>query len=161
KKLLEDQIKVTFSQGSPQSKALSELLEKTLRDYHNRVIQAADVVRVMINMRKEMEEEIRKRHDLGLSEEEIEFYKAITAMEQEAFSNEFLASLIHKVVKALKKQLAVDWTSPHRRDVYAKVKLAVKQVLIKEKITGQQLQFLTNKFMEQAEQQYKDWPMNA
>ncbi|WP_432199367.1 type I restriction endonuclease subunit R [Anoxybacillus gonensis] len=161
KKLLEDQIKVTFSQGSPQSKALSELLEKTLRDYHNRVIQAADVVRVMINMRKEMEEEIRKRHDLGLSEEEIEFYKAITAMEQEAFSNEFLADLIHKVVKALKKQLAVDWTSPHRRDVYAKVKLAVKQVLMKEKITGQQLQFLTNKFMEQAEQQYKDWPMNA
>ena len=52
-------------------------------------------------------------------------------------------------------------TSPHRRDVYAKVKLAVKQVLMKEKITGQQLQFLTNKFMEQAEQQYKDWPMNA
>ncbi|NUJ41204.1 hypothetical protein HUS62_22480, partial [Pseudoalteromonas sp. 0303] len=50
---------------------------------------------------------------------------------------------------------------PHRRDVYAKVKLAVKQVLMKEKITGQQLQFLTNKFMEQAEQQYKDWPMNA
>ncbi|MBB3854575.1 hypothetical protein GGQ95_001722 [Anoxybacillus rupiensis] len=41
------------------------------------------------------------------------------------------------------------------------MKLAVKQVLMKEKITAQQLQFLTNKLMEQAEQQYKDWSVNA
>ena len=61
----------------------------------------------------------------------------------------------------LKKKLDVDWTSPHRQDVYAKVKLAVKMVLMKEKVTGQQLQFLTNKFMEQAEEQYKGWPIDA
>ncbi|MEZ7792183.1 type I restriction endonuclease subunit R [Niallia circulans] len=161
RKLLEDKIKVTFKQGSSQSKTMQELLEKTLTDYHNRVIQAADVVRMMIKMRKEMEEEIRRRQDLGLSEEEVEFYKAISSLEEGAFSNEFLANIIHKVVKELKKKLDVDWTSPHRQDVYSKVKLAVKMVLIKEKVNGQQLQFLTNRFMEQAEQQYKDWPIDA
>ncbi|MFV2048559.1 type I restriction endonuclease subunit R [Metabacillus sp. YM-086] len=161
KKLLEDKINVTFKQGSPKTKELSELLQKTLKDYHNRVIEAADVIRMMIKVRKDMDEEMRKRHDLGLSEEEIEFYKAITEMEHEAFSNDFLADLIHKVVKALKKELSVDWTSPHRQDVYAKVKLAVKMVLMKEKVGAQQVQFLTNKFMEQAEQQYKGWPMDA
>lgn len=161
RKLLEDEIKIHFKERSPKQQSFKELLEKTLNDYHNRVIQAADVVRVMIEVKKEMDEEVKTRKELGLSEEEIEFYKAVSDWEHKAFSNEFLADLIHKVVKTIKKELKVDWTKPHRKDVYAKVKIAVKHVLMKENIIGEQLKFLTNRFLETAEKQYKDWPLNA
>ncbi|MBD1382397.1 DUF3387 domain-containing protein [Bacillus sp. IB182487] len=47
KKLLEDHIQVNFKRNSPKEKEMRELLEKTLKDYHNRIIQAADVVGMM------------------------------------------------------------------------------------------------------------------
>ncbi|WP_142336769.1 DUF3387 domain-containing protein [Bacillus toyonensis] len=45
---------------------MSELLEKTLNEYHNRIINAAGVV--------------RKRKDLELTEEEAFFYEIIANM---------------------------------------------------------------------------------
>jgi type I restriction enzyme R subunit len=140
---------------------MRELLEKTLQNYHHRIIQAADVVRMMVEVKKEVDEETTFRKDLGLSDEEAEFYKAITALEIDAFDNQFLADLIHKIVKQLKKNLGEDWTSDHRRNIYAKVKLAVKKVLLDEKITGKQMEFITNAVMKEAEEQYRDWPQEA
>lgn len=85
---------------------MRELLEKILKDYHNRIIHAADVVRMMADMKNEVDDEADFRKDLGLSDEEVEFYKAITSLKMEAFDNMFLADLIHKVVKELKKNLS-------------------------------------------------------
>ncbi|MFD1449518.1 type I restriction endonuclease subunit R [Oceanobacillus sojae] len=161
KKLLEDHIQVNFKRNSPKEKQMRELLEKTLQDYHNRIIQAADVVRMMADMKGEVDDEADFRKDLGLSDEEVEFYKAITSLKMEAFDNKFLADLIHKVVKELKKNLSQDWTSEHRKNIYAKVNMSVKKVLMNEGIKGQQLIFITKAIMEEAKEQYKDWPQNA
>ena len=160
-KLLEDHIQLNYKKGSPKERDMNELLEKTIKEYHNRIIQAADVVRMMVQMKKEVDQETLFRQDLGLSDEEVEFYKVITSLEMESFDNKFIADLIHKILKELKKQLSIDWTSEHRRDIYAKVKLSVKRVLIREKISGKQLEFITNAIMKQAEEQYRDWPLNA
>jgi type I restriction enzyme R subunit len=77
------------------------------------------------------------------------------------FSNEFLAGLVRKVVAAMKKEFQIDWTNPHRQDVLAKVTLAVKMVLMRENIKGEQLRFLTNAIIEKAKEKYKDWPLEA
>lgn len=160
-KLLEDHITVHFKEGSPKEREMRELLEKTVKDYHNRIIQAADVVRMMVEVKKDVDQEAAFREELGLSDEEVEFYKAITALELDAFDNEFLADLIHKVLKQLKKNLGEDWTSDHRKNIYAKVKLSVKSVLMREKITGKQLEFITKAIMKEAEKQYRNWPREA
>ncbi|WP_106497282.1 type I restriction endonuclease subunit R [Lentibacillus sp. Marseille-P4043] len=160
-KLLEGHITVNFKKNSPKERQMRELLEKTLTDYHNRIIQAADVVRMMVEMRKDVDEEAEFRGELGLNDEEAEFYKAITGLEMESFDNAFLADLIHKVVKELKKNLSQDWTSDHRKNIYAKVKISVKNVLMRENIKGQQLLFITNAIMKEAVEQYGDWPNEA
>ncbi|MEQ6390815.1 type I restriction endonuclease subunit R [Bacillaceae bacterium S4-13-58] len=160
-KLLEDHITVNFKRNSPKEKEMRELLEKTIKDYHNRIIQAADVIRMMVEMKKNVDEEVDFRKELGLSDEEAEFYKAITSLEMDVFDNKFLADLIHKVVKELKKNLSEDWTSDHRKNIYSKVRIAIKNVLMREGIKGQQLIFITKAIMEQAEEQYKDWPYEA
>jgi len=160
-KLLEDQIAVIFRQNHRMSKSLKDLLEKTLRDYHTRVIQAADVLQAMIELKKRLEEETKLRDKLGLSEEEVAFYNVIAQMNSDAFSNEFVADLIHKVVKAMKTKFQPDWTSPHRQNVMSSVTLSVKKVLMDTKISAEQLSFLTKAIVEQAKEQYKDWPLDA
>ncbi|KYP80027.1 type I restriction endonuclease subunit R [Ferroacidibacillus organovorans] len=160
-KLLEDKIAVIFRQNKEMTKTLKELLEKTLAEYHAKVIQAADVLQAMIEVKRKADQEEKSRSDLGLSDEEVAFYNVVTQMGNSAFSNEFVADLIHKVVKAMKQKFQPDWTSTHRADVLASVNLAVKHVLMKEKIKGEQLRFLTNAIVEQAKEQYKGWPLEA
>ncbi|WP_418314670.1 hypothetical protein [Salicibibacter kimchii] len=65
---------------------------------------------------------------------------------------------MHKVVKELKKNLNQGWTSEHRKSIYAKVSMFVKRVLMQEGIKGEQLKFITNAIMDEAKEQYKDWP---
>jgi hypothetical protein len=45
--------------------------------------------------------------------------------------------------------------------VYASVESAVKRVLRKRRIKGEQFQFLLNRIMKQAEAVYEDWPLAA
>src|SRR5690606_37855828 len=44
KKLLQDEIRVRFRKNVVQSRAFSELLEQALKKYHNRAIEAAQVI---------------------------------------------------------------------------------------------------------------------
>lgn len=161
KKLLEDQIQLKLKKTNPQQKSLKEALEKAITEYHDRVITAADVIRMMMEVRKGLEEELRFQEELGLSEEEMAFYHIIESLQEDAFSHSFIADLVHKVVAAMKKEFKVDWTNQHRADVLAKVNLAVKMVLMKENVKGEQLQFLTKAIIEQAKEQYKGWPITA
>ena len=65
----------------------------------------------------------------------------------------------HMPAKVLNEALA-----PARnpaRDVYAGVVTAVKLVLRKRRIRGEQFQFILRRVMQQAEAGYEDWPMVA
>ena len=161
-RLLEEKIAVIFRQNQTMSKSLKELLEKTLADYHARVIQATDVLHAMMDIKRKMDTEERVRSDLGLSEEEVAFYNIVARLGQGTFSNEFIAGLVHKIVKAMKKQFKPDWTSSQRGDVLSAVSVAVKQILIREKVKGEQLRSeLTKAIIEEAKGQYKDLPLEA
>jgi type I restriction enzyme, R subunit len=160
-KLLEEEIFYLVRLKNPNSKALSQLLQDTIMAYHNRVITAAEVARVMVEAKKKLQEEQMKKEQLGLSDEEMVFYYIVENMGNSAFTNDFVAGLIRKVVTAMKKEFQIDWTNPHRQDILAKVTLAVKMVLMREKVTGEQMKFLTNAIVEKAKEKYKDWPLDA
>ena len=57
--------------------------------------------------------------------------------------------------------MKVDWTRSHRRDVHAGVESAVKMVLRRRKIQGEQFRFLLHRLMKQAEATYEEWPLAA
>jgi type I restriction enzyme R subunit len=160
-KLLEEEIFYLERQRHPLGIELSKKLRETIQAYHNRVITAAAVAKMMVEARRKLLEERRKKEALGLTEEEMVFYDLIEHMGDGVFSNEFLAGLVRKVVAAMKKEFQIDWTNPHRQDVLAKVTLAVKMVLMRENIKGEQLRFLTNAIIEKAKEKYKDWPLEA
>ena len=69
------------------------------------------------------------RPEPRLDSEELAFYDAVTAVGESIYDDKFLCDLIHEVVQNIKRNLKVDWTEPHREDVKAGVRAAVKRVL--------------------------------
>lgn len=160
-KILADEIRVREKMNLAKYRSFKEMLEQTLQKYHNRAIQAADVVRVMIEIRKDIDNEAARSKALNLSPEEIAFYDAVAANVATLFDEKTLCDLIRDVVQAVKKNLRVDWTKPHREDVKAGVRAAVKAVLRKRGVKKELLDALTDKVIVQAEALFKEWPLAA
>ena len=98
---------------------------------------------------------------LGLSEEELAFYESVAANYQQIYGQEFLRDLIHDVVQTIRRNLKVEWTEPHRDDVKAAVRSAVRRVLRRRNIKPEDFDQFLNFIMEQAEALYSDWPLAA
>ena len=108
-----------------------------------------------------MENNDRRAKLLGLSEEELAFFDAVAENFKEIYGNEFLCALIHEVVQVIKRNLKVDWTQPHREDVKAGVRAAVKHVLRSKGVKTSDFENFVSYLMAQAEALWADWPMAA
>ena len=72
-----------------------------------------------------------------------------------------MRDLIHEVVQSIKRNLKVDWTEPHREDVKAEIRAAVKRVLRNRNVRAEDFDLLIGKIMAQAEALYAEWPTAA
>ncbi len=159
--LLHDEIHRRQKQNIAKAKSFRELLVKTLQRYHNRIIDAADVVREMISMRQQMEANDARAKQLGLADDELAFYDAVSDNYETIYQQAFLRDLIHEVVQTIKKNLKVDWTEAHRDDVRAAIRAAVRRVLRRSNVRAEDFDPFIERFMAQAEALYADWPIAA
>lgn len=162
-KLMRDEIHLKQRQNLMQARSFRQMLEEVITRYNNQTVQAADVVQAMVEIRRQWAANEQRKRDLGLSDEELAFFDVIVMGESSGLhtNNEWIASLVRDVVRAMRNNLQVDWTRAHRRDVYAGVESAVKMVLRRRKIRGEQFTFILNRLMKQAEALYGDWPLAA
>lgn len=160
-KLVRDEIQRRQKSNLAKAKSFREMLEATLQRYHNRLIDAAAVIKVLIRIRKEMEEDELRAKRLNLQPEELAFFDAVAQNYANIFEQKFLCDLIHEIVETIKRNLKVDWTQPHREDVKAAVRAAVKMVMRKKKVKKEHIDPLLDEFMTQAEALYADWPIAA
>jgi len=160
-KILSDELRLREKTNLTKYKSFKEMLEQTLLRYHNRAIQAADVVRVLIQIRKDIEKEDERTKQLNLTAEELAFYDAVAQNVANLYDQQFLCDLVRDVVQAVKKNLKVDWTKPHREDVKAGVRAAVKTVLRKKGVKAEYLEALTKQVIIQAEAMFSNWPLPA
>jgi len=158
-KILADEIRSRERSNVTKYKSFTEMLETTLQKYHSRAIQAADVVRVIVQIKKDIDKESQRTKQLGLSAEELAFYDAVSENVATLYDQKFLCDLVHDVVQAVKKNLKVDWTKPHREDVKAGVRAAVKAVLRKRGVKPEHLDALTKQVILQAEAMFSNWPI--
>jgi type I restriction enzyme R subunit len=160
-KILADEIRNREKSNLTKYKSFKEMLEQTLKKYHNRAIQAADVVRALIQIKKDIDKEAERTKQLNLSAEELAFYDAVSENVANLYDQKFLCDLVRDVVQAVKKNLKVDWTKPHREDVKAGVRAAVKAVLRKRGVKPEHLEALTKQVIIQAEAMFSNWPLAA
>lgn len=160
-KLVRDELDRRRTRNIAKDRSFRALLEATLQKYHNRLIDAAAVVKTLLEIRQQLEADARRAHELGLEAEEIAFYDAVAAGHETVYEPGFLRDLVHDVVQTVKSQLKVDWTQPHRDEIRAGVRAAVKRVLYRRAVRAEDLNALLDAVMRQAEAMYADWPRAA
>lgn len=160
-KLVRDQISLRQKRNLAKAKSFRELLESTLQKYHQRIIDAAAVVRAMIEIHDEMQADDARAAELGLEPEEIAFFDAVAEAAGTVYDHDFLRDLIHDVVVSIKRNLKVDWTEPHREEIKSAVRAAVKRVLRNRGVRREDIATILSRIMDQAEQMYEEWPEAA
>lgn len=132
-KLLRDEIKARLKMDVVSEKKYSERIMETLRKYHNRAIETAQVIEELIQMAKDMANDAELAEKSGLNPDEIAFYRALiqnqSAVKELGDNN--LRELAKYVTEQLRKSTTVDWQV--RDSVRAKLRNLVRRALRKWK----------------------------
>lgn len=129
KKLLNDEIKTRSKTNLVQSKSLMEMLQNSIKKYHNKIITAVEVIDELINISKDIKSMDKEPKELGLTDFEYAFYTAVANNEsaKELMSKDVLRELAVVLTQKVRENASIDWTI--KESVRAKLKIAVKRVL--------------------------------
>ncbi|NQV93358.1 type I restriction endonuclease subunit R [Candidatus Kaiserbacteria bacterium] len=129
KRVIDDEIKARLRKNFIQGKKLSEMLEKTLKKYQNNLLTASEVIQELIKLAKEIKDADARGEDLGLSEDEIAFYDALSdnGSAKEVLGDNTLRDLARVLVEKVRGSATIDWTI--RENVRAKLRVLVKRTL--------------------------------
>ena len=131
KKLLNDEIKVRMNKNIVQGRTLMEMLEDSIRRYHNKVITAVEVIDELIGLSKHIVAQDEVSKELGLSEYEYAFYSAVADNESamELMGKDKLRELAVVLTETIRNNTSIDWEI--KESVRAKMRVAVKRLLRK------------------------------
>jgi len=129
KKLLNDEIKTRMKTNLVQSKSLMEMLENSIKKYHNKIITAVEVIDELMKLAKDIHEMDEEPKAMGLSDFEYAFYTAVANNESaiELMSKEKLRELAVVLTERVKANASIDWTI--KDSVRSKLKVIVKRTL--------------------------------
>ena len=157
KKLLSDEIKARARKNLIQGRSFADMLEKAIRKYQNKAIEAAKVIEELIELARKMRDESKRSDDLGLSDDEVAFYDALEVNDSavEVLGDETLKMIAQELVKAVRNNVTIDWTL--RESIQAKLRVMVKRILRKYGYPPNKERKATETVLEQAILLCKDW----
>jgi len=160
KKLLNDEIRFRQKKNLIQARSFEELLDKAIKAYTNKSIEAAEVIQQLVELAKKMREEQDRGKELNLTEDEVAFYDALADNEsaREVLGDETLKTIARELVDTVRKNVSIDWTL--RESVQAKLRVLVKKILKKHGYPPDKQQKATETVLEQAKLLCKDWAEN-
>ncbi len=129
KKLLNDEIRTRSKKNLVQSKSLMEMLENSIKKYHNKIITASEVIEELIKLSKEIHKMDEEPKAMGLTDFEYAFYTAIANNDsaKEVMEQDVLRELAIVLTERVKANASIDWTI--KESVRAKLKVIVKRTL--------------------------------
>ena len=125
KKLLNGEIKNRTRTNVVRNRQFTERLEAAMAKYHNRVVDALQVIEELIRIARDL----RKEPEDGLSKEEVALYDALAdnASALEVMGNEKLRVIAQLLVKAIRENAGADWWRINQRR--KEMRRAVKRIL--------------------------------
>ena len=162
KKLLEGNIKTMERRNLVKSQKYSEKLKQSLNKYKNQAITNAEVIEELIQMAKDMKKEREEEKDLGLNEDEIAFYDALTSesIVKELMEDEVLRKIANELTQAIRRNMTIDWHV--RKSAHAGMRRIIKRLLKKYDYPPEQAKKALDTVMRQAElmaenTEVRDW----
>ena len=131
KKLLEGKIKTIERTNLVKSEKFSEKLTKALIKYRNQAITNAEVLEELIRMAHEIKASQDEEKKLGLTEDEIAFYYALTSddLVKQLMEDEILKKIAKELTEAIRTNTTVDWNI--RKSARANIRRVIKRLLKK------------------------------
>jgi type I site-specific restriction-modification system R (restriction) subunit/very-short-patch-repair endonuclease len=129
KKLLNDEIIARSKKNLVKSKSLKEMLENSIKKYHNKILTAAEVMDELIKLSKEIVNMDSEAKKLGLSDFEYAFYTAVANNDsaKQLMQQDKLRELAVILTERVKQNASIDWTI--KESVRAKLKVIIKRTL--------------------------------
>jgi len=151
KKLLNDEIKSRAKKNLVKSRTFLEMLENSIKKYHNKILTAAEVIEELINLSKDIVEMDNEAKHMGLSDFEYAFYTAVANNNsaRELMQQDKLRELAVVLTETIRQNTSIDWTI--KESVKAKLKVAVKRTLRKFGYPPDMQMLATETVLKQAE----------
>lgn len=158
-KLIRNELSTLRRKNIVQSRSFTEMLERTIRRYQNRSIEAATVIEELINLAKEMREAAARGEKLRLSEDELAFYDALETNDSAVriLGDSTLRTIARELVETVQRNLEIDWAL--RESVRAKLRVLVKRVLRRHGYPPDKQEKATRTVLEQTELLSAEWVM--
>lgn len=157
RKLLSDEIKTRSRKNLVQSRSFADMLDKTIKKYQNRSLDAAEVISELIELAKEMREARQRGVSLGLTEDEEAFYEALEVNDSAVavLGDKALCAIARELVDTVRRNATIDWTV--KESVQAKLRVMVKKILKKHGYPPDKQAQATETVLKQAELLCADW----
>ena len=156
-KLLNDEIRTRSQKNVVQGRSFASMLERSIRTYQNRTIEAAHVIEELIAIAKEMRHAQERGNDLGLSDEELAFYDALEVNDStvKVLGDEKLQTIAIELVETVRQNVSIDWTI--KESTRANIRRMVKRILRRHGYPPDKQEKAAATVLEQAEALSKDW----
>ncbi len=160
-KLLKGEVATRRRKNVVQARSFAEMLEKTLRRYQNRAIEAAQVIEELIELARDMREANARGEQLGLSDDELAFYDALETNDSavQVLGDETLRDIARELVDIVQSNVTIDWTM--RENVRANLRRLVRRILRKHGYPPDKQEKATLTVLEQAEVLSEGWAVAA
>ena len=129
RKLLKGELAARRRKNVVQARSFAEMLERTIRRYRNRAVEAAQVIEELIGLAREMRAANARGEALGLSEDELAFYDALGVNDSavRVLGDETLRGIARELVETVRGNVTIDWML--RENVRAHLRRLVRRVL--------------------------------
>jgi type I restriction enzyme R subunit len=131
KKLLEEQMSLYRRTNLVKSEKFSEMMSRAMKAYINGMITNEEVIAELMKIAQEMATAHEAGNALGLSDEELAFYDALTkpAAITDFYENGQLVEMTRELTELLRKNRTIDWSK--KEVARANMRSMVKRLLKK------------------------------
>ena len=151
RKLMAEQIAIYKRTNVVQATTFSEKITLLMNTYYNGLITNEEVIKELLKTAEEINALRKEGEKLGLSEEELAFYDALTKPEhiKDFYENETLIALTRELTEMLRKNRTIDWQK--KETARAGMRKMVKRLLKKYKYPPEKREDAIETVMSQCE----------
>ena len=133
KKLIAEQVQIYRRTNVVKSEKFSEIIQGVMNRYLNGLLTNEEVIEELLKMAQQIRDAHEAGDEMGLSEDELAFYDALTKPQaiKDFYENDELIAITKELTEALRKNRSVDWQK--RDSARAKMRMMIKRLLKKHK----------------------------
>lgn len=131
RKLIEGKIKYSSRKNLVVAEKFSERLQKAMSSYKNKALTSLEIMEELIKMAKEFMETHKEGDSLGLTEDEVAFYDALTRDEKvkEMLGDDILIQITKELTDTIRKSMTIDWYD--KESAQAQMRRSIRRLLKK------------------------------